>query len=261
MNSARTLEATLLSLRSQKPVDVEIVVVDSGSTDRTLEICRAFEVKVLSARAGNMYHAVNEGLNTAGSEWLAYLNSDDWVYPGGYGRLIELGESLTADIVYGDCDYVDSAGRFLFPFRSAAPQQLRALFRMGVMGIPQPTAIFRRSTFAELGGFDTRFQLVADTDFCWRALDAGKTFAYSDRLPVSCFRVHREQLSFKRRDSMNEESRSLLQRRGVRPGPADWRVFLHWKLRNLPNYLVRVVRASGLSKRLRLPRSIDDYER
>jgi glycosyltransferase involved in cell wall biosynthesis len=260
LNSARTLEATLLSLRSQFPSDVEVVVIDSGSTDRTLDICRTLGVPVLLDEPDNMYRAINKGLSSADSEWLAYLNSDDWVYPGSYARLMELGESTHADIVYGNCDYADASGRFIYPFLSARPRQLRSLFRMGIMGIPQPTAIFRRSTFAQLGGFDATLHFVADADFYSRALDAGKMFAYCDRLPVSCFRVHREQLSFRRRSSMDEECRHLLARREGKPGPMDWWAFLDWKFRNLPNYLIRIIRASYFSKRIRMPRSMDDYD-
>ena len=109
LNSAKTLGATLLSLRSQQPVNVEIVVVDSGSTDRTLEICRHFGVPVLFDDPNNIYRAINKGLNRADSEWLAYLNSDDWIYPGSYANLMALGESAGADIVYGNCDYADAA--------------------------------------------------------------------------------------------------------------------------------------------------------
>jgi glycosyltransferase involved in cell wall biosynthesis len=49
LNSAATLEMTLLSLKSQRDVDLSILVIDSGSTDGTLDICKHWDVKTIYA--------------------------------------------------------------------------------------------------------------------------------------------------------------------------------------------------------------------
>lgn len=259
LNSAETLETTLLSLKSQRDASVEITVADSGSDDGTLEICRRFGAPVIYVEPGNMYRAINTGLSQCRSEWLAYLNSDDWLYPGSFARLIELGDSSGADVVYGNCDYADSAGRFVYSFAAATPEQLTPLFRLGRMGFAQPAAIFRRSVYQRLGGFDERYCFKADADFFIRAINAGERFALLEGPPVCCFRVHAAQLSNRKRELIEEEGKRAFSAAGMKPRAADLMTLAQWRLKNLPHYLIRIARASLLSRRLRLPRAIEDY--
>src|SRR5207253_199231 len=64
LNSARTLEWTLLSLLRQDGCEMRLVVADSNSSDGTLEICARWNVPVIQVPAGNMYRAINAGLRT-----------------------------------------------------------------------------------------------------------------------------------------------------------------------------------------------------
>src|SRR5579885_2179318 len=113
-NSDKALGTALASLREQKGCHVEIVVADSGSTDGTLDLCRAFGTATVSVPPGNMYRAINEGLNQLHTPWLAYLNSDDFVFTDGYARLISKAEATGSDVAYGNGDFVDAHGRFLY---------------------------------------------------------------------------------------------------------------------------------------------------
>ena len=94
------------------------------------------------------------------TEWVAYLNSDDWLYPNSLSTVIGFGDKESADIVYGNCDYVDFSGRLLHSFAPANPSDLPALFRVGLLGFAQQTVIFRRSLYQKLHGFDERYSLL-----------------------------------------------------------------------------------------------------
>jgi glycosyltransferase involved in cell wall biosynthesis len=252
LNSAATLDATLQSLRAQRGVAVRILVADSGSTDGTLDICRRWNVPTIYAEPGNMYYAINAALAECDSEWLAYLNSDDWLYPDGLARLLAAGAE--ADVVYGHCDYADGAGRFMHSFAAAPPRDLLPLFRLGRMGLAQPAAVFRRLLYHRLDGFDERYRFKADADFYLRALQAGARFAFCDGPPVACFRVHAAQLSQQQQAAIEAEGERLFT---LRPEFRDWLALLRWRWRNAPHYSIRVLRAFGLSGRLRIPRSIE----
>jgi len=257
LNSGRTLEFTLLSLLSQRSKTLEVLVVDSGSTDETLAICARYGVTPLYTAPGNMYRAINAGFAASQADWFCYLNSDDLTYPGSLSRLLAEGIATEADVVYGDCDYLDAAGRFLHSFAAAQPAQLLSLFRCRRMGFAQPASLFRRSVFLELKGFDESYRYRADADFFLRALLAGKRFARCPSPPVACFRIHEGQFSNRERAAGDDEAARLFGKPEFRASRRDWMVAAAWHGRNLPHYVLRVLRASLLSQGLRLPRSIE----
>ena len=259
LNSAETLEMALLSLRLQSRVASHTLVADSGSTDGTLELCCKWNVPTTYVEPGNIYDAINAGLENIDTEWLTYLNSDDWLYSDSLSRLIELGESSGADAVYGDCDYFDSQGRFVYSFTAAEPLQLMPLFRLARMGFAQPATIFRRSLYQRLNGFDTRYRFKADADFFIRALKSGARLIRLAGPSVACFRLHPEQLSNRKSEEIEAEGKQLFENPDGAGILSDRLVLAQWRLKNLPNYLIRILRESLLSERLRFPRSIESY--
>ncbi|MEP7338559.1 MAG: glycosyltransferase [Acidobacteriota bacterium] len=258
-NSAATLDATLLSLRSQRNINFKIIVADSGSTDGTLEVCRRWEVPTIYVPPGNMYRAVNAGLRQCSSKWFTYLNSDDWIYPDSFARLLAKGEQSNSDVVYGNCDYADEQGRFVYPFEAAEPDKLLSLFRLQRMAFAQPAAIFRRDSYEELRGFDENYLYRADADFYIRAVLNGSRFAKLAGPSVACFRLHAKQFSNRGIVQADIEADRIFSRRELKAGFSDRLALVAWQFRNLPHYLIRILRESLLSSRFRLPRAIETY--
>lgn len=250
LNSAATLDATLAALRSQQDVDVNIVVADSGSTDGTQDVCRRWEVPTIYVPPGNMYAAINAGLRECRAEWLGYLNSDDWIYSDSALRLTDHADAVGADVVYGNCDFSDGVGRYLFSLKAARPQHLVSLFRVGVMGFQQPAALFRRHVYETVGGFDESFFLTADGAFYLRALNTGFRFALLDGAQVASFRVHPAQLTQRRSELMKREVQALQALAGRARRVSDYSALVEWRLANVPNYLMRMLRGrAGKSSR------------
>jgi len=247
LNSAVTLPWTLCSLRSQREVSYEIIVADSGSEDETLNVCRSWGIPTIYVPPGNMYRAINEGLRQIDSEWVTYLNSDDMVYPLSYARLVARGEEEGAFLVYGDCDYVDHEGRFLFTVKSPSPSRVPGMVRLsprfgGRIGFAQSAAIFRRSTFEELGGFDERYAIIADYDFFFRLVVSDRTITKLRRPSVAAFRLHPSQLSRRRASNLNQELASFRKTLKIRAMPLDVISILSWRVRNSPTYASRLLR-------------------
>ena len=104
------LNFCLDSLLKQTISDYEIIAVDDASTDNSLEILRRYEsqyadkLRVLvhekNKRQGG---AKNTGLRAAKGEWIGFIDSDDWVTPDFYEKLLQKAEETGADMV--GCDY------------------------------------------------------------------------------------------------------------------------------------------------------------
>lgn len=84
LNQGQFIEATILSILSQKYPNLEYIVMDGGSSDNTLDILRSYSDRVrwLSEKDKGQTNAINKGLRMASGEILAYLNADDLLLPG-----------------------------------------------------------------------------------------------------------------------------------------------------------------------------------
>lgn len=110
MASGGKLEYCLNSLVNQTVADYEIIAVDDCSTDNSLEILRSYEdkypakFKVIASPVNKKQGgAKNLGLEKAQGEWIGFIDSDDWITPDFYERLLRKAEETGADMV--GCDY------------------------------------------------------------------------------------------------------------------------------------------------------------
>ena len=104
------LEYCLESLVNQTITDYEIIAVDDCSTDNSLEILRQYEAKypdkfkvIASPINKKQGGAKNLGLNVAKGEWIGFIDSDDWITPDYYEKLLNKAEETGADMV--GCNY------------------------------------------------------------------------------------------------------------------------------------------------------------
>lgn len=168
-NAEATLADTLQSALANSYGNLEVVVVDDGSTDGTYAIAQEFALKDQRVRAFAQPHrgvsaALNHGLAEVRGEFIARLDSDDLWHPAKIGKQVKL---LTADpkvaLVYTFVRYIDGSGRVL---RDAAPQRLAgyALCQCLYQGIVGggSSVVFRRSALDSIGGYDEALSIWED---------------------------------------------------------------------------------------------------
>jgi glycosyltransferase involved in cell wall biosynthesis len=244
LNSAKFLEWTFLSLLNQHQCSVQIMVVDSGSTDGTLEICKRWNIKTLYVPPGNLYDAVNTGIRTFQTKWVTYLNSNDTVYCDSYARMIAAGDENEADVVYGHVDFIDEENRYLYKQNAAPVKLLMPLAQSLLMGFAQPASIFRKDIYDALGGFSEKYRIIADFDFFTRALMEKSKFYSLPHPSAACFRFHHGQLSFI--DGNHKELEYIKSLVGYKKQFTNGIPSLVWKSLNARNILFRLLtRASG----------------
>jgi len=179
---------TIKSILDQKEKDVEIIIVDNKSTDKTKEILEKYknQIKIISEKDRGQTDAINKGMEMAKGDILAYLNSDDYYEPGSLKTVREFFRDNTeAKIIYGQGKLVDEKGRMIRMYKTEHPT-LDSLFRECV--ISQPTVFMRREVFEKIGEFDTNLNYAMDYDY-WIRVGKKYRFHYIDRILAST-RIH-----------------------------------------------------------------------
>ncbi|HEY5346825.1 MAG TPA: glycosyltransferase family 2 protein [Rhizomicrobium sp.] len=171
-NSAATIGHTVESFLAQSHPDKELLVIDGGSADRTVEIVKGFstsDIRIISESDRGIYDAMNKGLRDFSGDAVGFLNSDDTYHDA--GTLARIADGLErTDAVYGDLVMVDSHDtKRVVRNWQAGPFQPGA-FRKGWMP-PHPTFYIRRELANAVGAFDLHYRISADYDFMLRALE------------------------------------------------------------------------------------------
>jgi glycosyltransferase involved in cell wall biosynthesis len=173
-NSEKTIDDTLLSVRAQTYGDIEHIIVDGGSTDRTLAVVAAVGAhvtKVVSEPDKGIYDAMNKGIALATGEVIGFINADDFYpTPEVLALVAAAFDDGGADCCYGDLCYVqqNDVSKTVRYWRSAP--FLTGLFGRGWCP-PHPTFFVRREVYARLGSFDLNFKIGADIELMARFLE------------------------------------------------------------------------------------------
>lgn len=186
-NAARWLDETLASILGQTAPADEIVLVDDGSTDATLDIARRHEpaVTVVTQPNAGCGRAFNTAIATATSEYVALCPADDvWVPRKLEWQRATLREHPAVDVSFGAAvNFGDNDAPYPRPSQTGVqdPQRFaRDMFAANV--IPDPSVVMRRELHQRLGGFVA--EIGEDYEFHFRALRAGAVFHFDERVLV-----------------------------------------------------------------------------
>jgi glycosyltransferase involved in cell wall biosynthesis len=215
-NGEAFLSDALGSLRGQDD-RVEILVVDDGSTDRSMAIVDDFAAEltievIRPGRLGNWVVATNAGLERARGEYVSFLHQDDTWLPG---RLAALRSVAGRDpcFVVSPSVYIDGRGRGVGDWRCplatdrplSAEEVHRSLLVQNFLAVPAP--IVPRALIEESGGLDADLWYTADWDLWLRAASRYTTRVLS--APFSAFRLHADAQTIVRTHDQVELRRQL----------------------------------------------------
>lgn len=213
LNCATTLHGTIRSVKALGG-KVTHVVVDGGSTDNTVAIAAEAGSIVIPQRSmGGMYAAINDGVSNTNAPWVSYLNGDDLTLGQAYLELVAYGEASGADIVYGEgCRLMFTGDRVRCTLHAACSRPRSFLVR-AAMPFSQPSAVFRRSVWEQLGGFASELVVTGDVDFYLRAYERGFRFRHARGVLASGFRVTAGSLGARNEVTYRRERARLWRRR------------------------------------------------
>jgi glycosyltransferase involved in cell wall biosynthesis len=174
-NRARTLQRCIDCVARQTYASRELIIIDGGSTDGSVDIIRAngaYIERWVSEPDRGIYHAWNKGVALARGDWICFLGADDYLHDlhALEGMAVHLAAASPEQrIVYGQVIMVDASlreiARLGMPWASA-----RASFMRGTYCLPTPGVMFHRDLFRVHGLFDESFRVAGDYEFLLRVL-------------------------------------------------------------------------------------------
>jgi glycosyltransferase involved in cell wall biosynthesis len=202
-NRAQFVGEAIDSLLSQTRPPDEIIVVDDGSTDHTIDVLAArygSSIITITQPNAGLSAARNTGLRAATGDLLAFLDSDDSLpRPSIERRAQALEKSAHIDVVYSNVLLISVEGKPLGLYTQVQPGPRPSgmvffeLARRNLM--PVHAFMFRRRCLDEVGLFDEKLKSLEDYDF-WLRMAARFQFEYLDE-PLACYRVHSEMMTAK----------------------------------------------------------------
>ncbi|KQT50684.1 glycosyl transferase [Aureimonas sp. Leaf454] len=260
LNGAAYLRDCIASVKRNhhESFEVDHVIVDAGSTDGTVEIAKAYGLRIIQGKDQGIFDAINKGSFDSRGDLLGFLGSDDIMLDGALRAIANLYRSSRPDWIVGGIRWIGEKGESLGSL-AAPPVWMTPRIHacLGWNPIMHMSTYFSRAFFTELGGFDIAYKDAGDYEMFARALSRRPY----GRLPqeLTCFRRTRVNNSVVNAERARREAQAVLSTFGPR-SPIErrfWRQALKvwFNLRN-PSWLA--VKASS-ALRLRLDAAAPNY--
>lgn len=173
-NYEKFISATIESVLSQTYENIEIIVVDDGSKDNSLEVLKNFgdKIRVVQQKNAGVSAARNHGVSLSNGDFVAFLDADDiWLPEKLQCQINKFNADSKIGLVHCSMTLIDPQNKPIGENNNGqegfvSHEFLR--FERGVVVGAGSTALVKRKSFDEVGGFDLRLSTAADWDFCYQ---------------------------------------------------------------------------------------------
>ncbi|NJL75331.1 MAG: glycosyltransferase [Saprospiraceae bacterium] len=174
-NQGQYIEETLRSILLQNYPNLELIIIDGGSKDNTVEILQAYNAHIdywVSEPDKGQSDAINKGLARATGDWLAFMNSDDGYLKDTFCQIFSKVDHQ--DFIFGSQGYVgknveDATLRVSKNIHPLSASKLLRFFKDVNNIIPSQSVFFSRALFEKVGYFDATLHYGMDLDWYIRA--------------------------------------------------------------------------------------------
>ena len=252
LNSEKFLEDAIKSVAGQSYRNIEYIVIDGGSTDRTLDIIIKYEDKItywVSEKDEGISDAFNKGIMAAKGDLIGILNSDDWYEKGAIKEVAELYMlDRNTGVIHGDmCFYKDKKPLFTISPHSNPERMWREMI------YNHPACFVARDTYNTFGMFDKNLGIAMDYELLLRFYINKVKFFY---IPMVLTNQRVEGKSeVQMIESLNEVDESVIKYGYPRYKARFWQVLSVFrksvrKLMGVDNALLQAARRLSRRKRL-----------
>jgi len=214
-NQVDYIERAIVSVLEQDYPDLELIVIDGGSTDGSVEVIRKYETRLaywVSEKDRGQSHAINKGLQHASGEWVGWQNSDDLFLPGGIRAMVSRARCCpTAGLVIGDMRLIDRHGNCIRDMCYVTPTY-RSVLAEGMV-LTNQSALWRRRLHEQIGWLDESLHFGFDFEWFLRLLKT--TPGVHVPAVVGCLRLHEQTKTALRQPDFAREYAQIRQGREV----------------------------------------------
>ena len=166
-NSEKTIERTIKSVLEQTYKNLEYIIVDGKSTDKTLEIVKKYRplfkgrMKVISEPDQGIYDAMNKGICNASGELIGIINSDDYYETDTVENVVAAMKDEDYQILYGMLRVIkenEDTRVIVMPKHENLENEMLA----------HPTCFVTKKVYSDFGMYDIKYRSCADHDFMLR---------------------------------------------------------------------------------------------
>lgn len=243
-----TLQRTVASVKDIGGHEVDHVVV--APKDKCAEIRSTYsQIRVIEEpdEVRGIFGVLNYALKTLGSnyDFMTFINDDDfWLID--YKLLIDKIKEGNVDVVYGQVKYFDEDDHLLGA-QTSSPfyKSFGNLLCHEIILMTQQAMIFRSEMFFKLGGFNTDFKLIADTELWLRAITQGYTFKHLGKFCAG-YTIQESQLSSDL-GLQQKEHKKLIESIQNSPYPMRLIDVLIYRAYNIRIYFRRILKTGSIS--------------
>lgn len=191
-NTSKWLPQAIESCLKQTYSNIEIIVIDDGSTDNSLEIIKSYGNQITwqsIPRSGGNY-ARNLGLKLASGEYIQFLDADDYILPEKIERQVTFLELTGADVVYGDWQHkfhLADETSFLGEIKISGKQTDLLESLLGTWWVALACILYRRTAIDNSDGWDENLPVAQDRDFFISVVMNGAKVEYQP----GCYSIYR----------------------------------------------------------------------
>jgi glycosyltransferase involved in cell wall biosynthesis len=210
-NQGRFIEDNIISIINQDFSNIEHIVIDGGSNDKTLNILKKYEnkynLKWISEPDEGQSDAINKGFKLTQGEIVGWINSDDgYLYKNTLSYIVnKFYENPDIDIIYGDCLNITENNKIIRVIKSYPFFSFETLKRKDI--INQPSTFFRKKVIKS-HTLDKGIHLPMDYEYWMRLAKNGFKFLYVENI-LSYDRWHKDIKRLSQLDEMIKETRKV----------------------------------------------------
>ena len=168
-NAESAIERTILSVVTQScfAENIEYLIIDGASTDKTVEIIKQYSnkylIKWISEPDSGIYNAMNKGIKLATGDYLLFLNAGDYlIHYNVVKSLMNLFESCEFDVIYGNALFINPSSEKYY-IKTIAEQLDAYFFYQNFL--PHQATFYKRELFEKFGKYEEKFEIISDHIF------------------------------------------------------------------------------------------------